>query len=56
MDVIHLDCTWTLYATIDLDRIGFLLQISPPDPRECFEVYTRRYQEHSASIWSELDK
>lgn len=51
MKEIYLDCTWTVYATIDLDRIGLLVHISPPDPRECFEVYTKRYQEHPAPIF-----
>lgn len=51
MKGIYLDCTWTVYATNDLDRIELLVYISPPAPRECFEVYTRRYQEHLASIF-----
>lgn len=50
MDVIHLDCTWTVYATIDLDRIGILVYISPPAPRECFEVYTNRNILHRSGL------
>lgn len=49
MDRIYLDCTWTVHATIDLDRI-LLTRGS------ALTFYTRRYQEHFASIWSELDR